>query len=270
VSDPTTHEWSPHWYLWEGGFLAIGRSRGVIPPHSHHAIQIVLGADGDMRVGGPDGEWHLAPGAIIRPDVTHTYDGNGAFGAMLLLDPESAEGQWLLRSVTEDLTLLARPRVDRIVTELSAFHDRPQEAMEFAPLVRHTVQALCVGPPPTRQVDERVLKVLDAIRTSSDFKLSLEDAAAIVFLSPSRFAHLFTEHVGLPYRRYLLWRKLMRALVQKGRGLNLTEAAHAGGFSDSAHLTRTFYQMFGIPPTVMLQGELTATESPFRTLSETR
>ena len=202
---------------------------------------------------------------IVRPDVKHSFDGNGFQGAMLFVDPECNEGQWLLRSVAEDVTLLSAPRVERIMVELRAFQERPQEAMEFAAMVRHTVQALCVGPPPTRKLDERVLTVLEAIRTS-DLKLPLEEAAAKVFLSPSRFAHLFTEHVGLPFRRYMLWRKLMRAMVQRGHGLTLTEAAHAGGFSDSAHLTRTFHQMFGIPPSVMLQGEFTATESPFRPL----
>jgi AraC-like DNA-binding protein len=29
-------------------------------------------------------------------------------------------------------------------------------------------------------------------------------------------------------------------------GASLTEAAHAAGFSDSAHLSRTFRRMFGV------------------------
>jgi AraC-like DNA-binding protein len=37
-----------------------------------------------------------------------------------------------------------------------------------------------------------------------------------------------------------------------GRGANLTNAAHAAGFSDSAHLTRTWRQMFGVSPTAMI------------------
>jgi AraC-like DNA-binding protein len=263
VSEPI-QEWSPDWYLWEGGFLALGGSRGVVPPHAHHAIQIVLASAGSVRISGPDEVWHTTPGTIVRPDVTHSFDGNGFVGALLLIDPECAEGRWLLRSVAGDVTLLPAARVERIMTELRAFQERPQEAMEFAAVVRHTVQALCVGPPPTRQLDERVVRVLEAVRGSGDLRLSLEDAAAMVYLSPSRFAHLFTDHVGLPFRRYMLWRKLMRAMVHKGHGRTLTEAAHAGGFSDSAHLTRTFYQMFGIPPSIMLQGELTATESPFQ------
>src|SRR5690606_17840550 len=144
------------------------------------------------------------------PDVTHAFDADGVEGAMLFVDPESAEGQWLLRSVAADITLLPAARIEPIAAELRAFGERPQEAMRFGPLVRHTVQALCVGPPPSRQMDPRALEVLEAIRTRADLKLSLEDAAAMVYLSPSRFAHLFAEHVGLPFRRYLLWRKLMR------------------------------------------------------------
>jgi AraC family transcriptional regulator len=260
-----TPDWALQWYLWEGGFLVLGRTRGLVPPHSHHAIQVTLGADGEMKTAGADGVWRRSPGAIVRPDVTHAFDADGVLGAMLFVDPESAEGQWLVRSVVDDLTLLPESRVGPIIAHLRAFQERPQEAMELAPLVRHTVQALCVGPPPTHKLDERVLEVLEAIRTS-DSPLSLEDAARMVHLSPSRFAHLFTEHVGLPFRRYLLWRKLMRAMVHRGHGLTLTEAAQAGGFSDSAHLTRTFHQMFGIPPSVMMTGELIATESPFRPL----
>jgi len=36
----------------------------------------------------------MAPGVIVRPDVVHSYNGNGAVGAMLFVDPESTEGVW--------------------------------------------------------------------------------------------------------------------------------------------------------------------------------
>jgi AraC-like DNA-binding protein len=138
------------------------------------------------------------------------------------------------------------------------------ESLEIGALVRHCVQALSAGAPPSRRIDERVTKVLAAIRQADELRVSIEDAAALAFLSPSRFAHLFKQQVGLPFRRYMLWRKLTRAMLVIGREGTIATAAHAADFADAAHLTRTFYQMFGIPPSVMMRGEFFEIPSPFQ------
>jgi AraC family transcriptional regulator len=260
---PGPPEWSLRWYLWEGGFLALGRSSGTVPPHSHHAIQFAIGVDADVFVAGGDGEWVRGRGIVVRPDVTHSFNGDGVLGAMLFVDPECREGQWVLTSLPQEITVVPPSRLDPCTRELRAFNEQPLEAMELGELVWHCVRALCAGPPPPRRLDPRVLDVITKLRGSEGAKPSLEEAAGSVYLSPSRFAHLFTEHVGLPFRRYLLWRKLTRAMVAVGQGMTLSAAAQQGGFSDSAHLTRTFYQMFGIPPSVMMRGEFFAVESPF-------
>jgi AraC-like DNA-binding protein len=93
--------------------------------------------------------------------------------------------------------------------------------------------------------------------------MSLEKAAALVHLSPGRFAHLFKEQLGLPFRRYVLWRKLNRAMLEIGRQSTMADAAHASDFADAAHLTRTFHQMFGLAPSVMMRGEFFEIPSPF-------
>src|SRR5690606_12077554 len=113
----------------------------------------------------------------------------------------------------------------------------------------------------------RVATVLTAVQNADDLRITLEDAAALVFLSPGRFAHLFSAHVGLPFRRYMLWRKLTRAMLAVGRGRSLTGAAHAAGFADAAHLTRTCNQMFGIPPSVMMRGEFFEIPPPLQLAS---
>jgi len=74
---------------------------------------------------------------------------------------------------------------------------------------------------------------------------------------------LFKQHAGLPFRRYMLWRKLARAMLVIGRERTTSTATHAADFADAAHLTRTFYQMFGIPPSVMMRGEFFEIPSPF-------
>jgi AraC family transcriptional regulator len=256
-------DWSPRWYLWDGGFLAIGRNTGRIPVHSHHAIQISIAIDGTLQVGDAWGGWQECAGFIVKPDAPHALAGTDVDGALLFVEPEAYEGRWLRSSLTHDITIVPEARLETCATALRTFAERPLESMDVGDVVRHCVRSLSPGAPPARKVDPRIEQVLHVIRNADDLRISLDDVAARVFLSPSRLAHLFTHHVGLPFRRYLLWRKLARALLDIGRGASLTAAAHSAGFADAAHLTRTFNQMFGIPPSVMMRGEFFDIDSPF-------
>ncbi len=253
----------PQWYLWEGGFLLIGRGQGVVPTHLHHAIQIVVALDGMLAIRGQPGDWREASGLVVRPDVEHSFDPKGTWGAMLFVDPESTEGAWLQSTLVEEITLVPEARLVSCVAALRTFAERPLEGMETGSLIRHCVQALSPGAPPMRRLDPRVTAVLNGIRGAEELRISLEDAAAMAFLSPSRFAHLFTEQMGLPFRRYLLWRKLTRAMLAIGSGVTIADAAHAADFADAAHLTRTFYQMFGMAPSALMRGRFAEIASPF-------
>jgi AraC family transcriptional regulator len=257
--------WSgaPSWYLWVGGFFAIGRSEGVVPPHWHHAIQVVIAFEGTVGIRGRRGDWRMGNGLVVQPDVEHSFNANGAAAAMFFVDPESLEGVWLRSSLREEITIVPSSRLVACTGELRRFLEQPMESLEVRALIRHCVQALSTGAPPSRQIDPRVTRVLAAICKTDDLRMSVEDAAAMVFLSPSRFAHLFKQQVGLPFRRYMLWRKLARAVLLIGRQGTISTAAHAADFADAAHLTRTFSQMFGIPPSVMMRGEFFEIASPF-------
>ena len=254
---------APRWYLWDGGFLAVGRSDGTVPHHAHHAIQIVLSISGQSQISADGEEWQSGRGIIVMPDVVHRYNGNGAPGAMLFVDPESAEGIWLRKTSGKDITIVPEARVEMAAAELRKFVETPLDAMGIRELVHHCVSVLCAGAPPARRLDARVTTVLKEIRDSEDLRISVDTAAASAFLSPSRFQHLFKQQVGLPFRRYMLWRKLTRAMLAIGRERTLAAAAQASDFSDAAHLTRTFYQMFGLPPSVMMRGEFFVIDSPF-------
>jgi len=54
--------------------------------------------------------------------------------------------------------------------------------------------------------------VLAYIQQLPQKKISLTKLAAKAFLPESRFIHLFTEQVGIPPRRYLLWTRLIDAV----------------------------------------------------------
>jgi AraC-like DNA-binding protein len=65
--------------------------------------------------------------------------------------------------------------------------------------------------------------------------------------SLSRFQHLFTQEVGVPFRRYRAWCRMRAAIAAVLHGNNLTDAAHAAGLSDQAHSSREFHRIFGAP-----------------------
>ena len=267
---PGKMQWAQmaHWYLWDGGFLLLGRANVIVPPHQHHAIQIVFAIDGEVGIKGKRGDWRMCRGAIVQQDVEHSFNANGALEAMLFVDPESSEGAWLQSGLREDITIVPDARLAQPIAALRQFIERPLESLGVQEIIKLSVQSLCAGAPPSRKLDDRVTRVLAAIRGSDELRMSIEDAAAMAFLSPSRFAHLFKQQVGLPFRRYMLWRKLTRAMLVIGRGQTISTAAHEADFADAAHLTRTFYQMFGMAPSVLMRGDFIEIASPFSALPQ--
>jgi AraC-like DNA-binding protein len=253
----------PKWYVWNGGFLVLGRSEGVVPAHQFHAIQVLVTLEGRVSVADSSGEWRSGRGIIVRHDVERTEVIQNALGAVILVDPESIEGLWLRSSLSSDITIVPESRLQKCIEGWRTFIERPFESMEIGALIRHCVQSLCPGAPPARRLDPRVTLVLQAIRSADDLRISLESAASLACLSPGRFAHLFRQQVGLPFRRYMLWRKLTRAVMAIGRGGTIAAAAQAAGFSDAAHLTRTSYAMLGVPPSAMKGSEFFEIDSPW-------
>lgn len=65
-------------------------------------------------------------------------------------------------------------------------------------------------------------------------------------LSEGRFLHLFRQEMGISWRPYLLWRRLLCATELLNNGHTATAAAELSGFSDNAHLSRTFRSTFGL------------------------
>lgn len=98
--------------------------------------------------------------------------------------------------------------------------------------------------------DPRIQRVVQTILEwpEPDGAPDIESLAAVAGLSASRLAHLFQERVGLPVRALRTWFRLKTAAIHIRRGASLTEAGVAAGFYDQAHFTRTFRQMFGLPP----------------------
>lgn len=100
--------------------------------------------------------------------------------------------------------------------------------------------------------DQRLLKLLarlDNCFTGECLKPEqwrAREVANWLAISESRFLHLVKAELGIAWRPYLLWRRLLCAVQAVKHGQNATEAAHLAGFSDSAHLSRTIKSTFGM------------------------
>jgi AraC-like DNA-binding protein len=200
VMDPMTKAgWHPLVYFWDGGWIGVGPSQGVVPPHSHHAVQISLGLSGPLRMREAEGDWLTTDGGVVLPNAPHSFDGAGSVVAMIFVDPECREGRWLRNSFSTPVTAVPAERYAAQRDALLEFRERRPSAADAARLIAAVVHGLCEGPPPPRTMDDRIGRALAFVRNRDARGLSLEQVAREVFLSPSRFAHLFSEEVGLPF-----------------------------------------------------------------------
>ncbi len=103
---------------------------------------------------------------------------------------------------------------------------------------------------PRPRSDPRVELVLQCVRDAGIHgeSVALGELAAVACLSPGRLTHLFHEQTGLSIRRYLLWTKIRRTVQMMASDMPLTDIALAGGFTDGAHMSRTFQRCFGLTP----------------------
>jgi AraC-like DNA-binding protein len=219
--------------------LAFTGSIGSTGQHAHHAVQITT-ATTAVTVVDEAGRTHHGRQVIVPADAPHRIDTGAQVGWLVFLDPDTAAGRGAHQRSSAGSWTAEPPLPD---TEPG----RPLDAL-VGTVIHHLAQAPEADRPRHRAVVE-ALTVLPELISAGTVRGT--DIAARVGVSPSRLTHLFSEQVGLPLRRYLLWLRLRTAIEQVRAGADLTDAAHAAGFADSAHLTRTCRDMFGLAPSAM-------------------
>jgi AraC-like DNA-binding protein len=239
--------------LWEGGSLWIGLAKAPTDVHAHHAIQIGLALKGKLRFKeGRAGAWREYDAAVIPSQLPHAFEATGSVAAQIFCEPESSIGRKLAQRFGRDhVTAIPDSEATQCRHELAAIYASGEPDAVLDATARGVAAKLAEIVDGARETDTRILRAVDAITSRLDRPVALAEIARDVHLSPGRFRHLFVEEMGIPFRRYLLWRRLQRALEVAVRGGSWAEAAHAASFADSAHLTRTFRRMFGIAPSAL-------------------
>lgn len=240
--------------FWEGASLWILRTApGETYPqtelHAHHAVQLSFALAGHIeledRSGRVGGE-----ALAVAPDAPHAFEGQGMV-AHLFVASDGAAGRRIRRALfpsgSAAIVQVPAARLAGFPARLRETFTNPRHTDDDLRALGKGVIAHLAGTDLRREEsDPRIDRLIRWVAERLDEPVTLDEVALFVRLSPGRTRHLFVEQTGLPFRTYLLWLRLMRAVEIFAGGDSLTEAAHRAGFSDSAHLSRTFRRMFGI------------------------
>jgi AraC-like DNA-binding protein len=243
-----------HFVPWDGGCLLIGLVGAVIPVHAHYAIQIAFGsAPGIGFRASDDDAWTEYDGALIPSRQPHAMDATRvAPYAVLLVEPETHEG----RALTEGhlgggIAPIPDAALSTAGAALFAAWQEQRSVDGVADAARRVVRTLAGDVAPSVVSDERILRAVADMQGHLDVPLTLDEVADVACLSPSRFRHRLVEQTGMGLRPYVLWRRFLRVWELLATGGSLSAAAHAAGFADAAHLSRTSRRMFGFPPSAI-------------------
>jgi len=240
--------------LWGGGSLWVGRDAGRVESHAHHAIQVALAMDSTLRLAPAGGEWREHRGAVVPPHLPHRFDGCGQRTAMLFVEPETAQGRALLeRYGSSAIVDLAAEAAAALVAPIRSAYLAAATREALVALGQQAVATLAGHAPAEADVDPRIRRAIAWLRSRLDATITLDEAAAVAHLSPSRFRHLFVAQTGVSFRAYVLWARVETAVGAAMNGRSWTAAAQDAGFADSAHLSRTCRRMFGFAPAALVK-----------------
>ena len=241
-------------YLWHSRALIFGVPVNAAP-HSHNAPQLSIGLDEQFSLScGENLEPKVMRAALIGANVEHSFGDSSGRLINLYFDPESRTARELSDRMNPSSNLeIETEAVESLLADLRNGWESSFSCRDAFALTENLLQTLFQSRKFESDYDPRIKRALEILKNAPDNLISADAVAAEINLSPSRFAHLFRNQVGLPVRRYLLWTRLRNAVRMLGEGESLTTIAHAAGFADSAHLTRTFKQMFGVAPSEIFQ-----------------
>ncbi|TVP88642.1 MAG: AraC family transcriptional regulator [Pseudomonadaceae bacterium] len=234
-----------HKRIWLGEDRAL--FLGELPAtqvHAHAAPVLLIGLSGTITLTLPGNERIHCHSALLDAGVEHALDSQGELIASLYLEPDAPETRALKAGILKDHPVLLDPLLS--ATRHKSLETRLQ-TFDLANLLPRSVQGQ------TTQLDERIARSLNIMRSSQDARLTRQSLAGAVHLSESRFNHLFRAEMGISFRRYRSWSRLRSTFYSVAQNQSLTSAALDAGLHDSAHLSRLFRDMIGLAPSQVLK-----------------
>lgn len=221
--------------------------------HQHGAPVFLAGIYGSFRLRLHGCAWQSCRTAVIPAGVLHELDVGGDPLTVFYIEPNVAGADALKPLIrnTREINGALVGTGGEIAFMRGLYEDRYNPHWSAAPL--DDLMGFAKQRAKAELIDPRIAQIVDYLFEHEDDLTAVATLAETTGLSASRFQHLFTQQIGVPFRRYRGWNRIRKAIREIIKGNNFTTAAHATGFSDSAHFSHEFRKTFGAAPTVGLQ-----------------
>ena len=207
--------------------------------HCHMAAHIMISMEDTMAVRVKDAEY-ICRGIMIPSGAPHRVDTCGKAVLAFLYDSTTNVALQI-----KEVEIISAEKCRDIVTAYGDF-EKQEEADAYGAFEEKMLNWLEFSGIDNGIKDERILQAMEYIRREASEKITCRDVAEVVFLSESRFSHLFKEQIGMTFSAYLIYQRLMKVYVQVLGGKSITEAALAAGFSGSSHFADVNRRVFGL------------------------
>lgn len=233
------------WHV-DSGWAVFAGPLGHNAPHAHSASVYLAGLYDTFRLRIANEPWRTCRAAVIRAGTPYEFDAAESPLGVLYLEPDKGRAETLATLMREGDELSGALVGEGDVAPLRFLFERRSDADELRICADDLLAFAQRGA--KRQIDARVAAVVEMLQRETSARCCAQCAADVAGLSASRFQHLFTAEVGVPFRRYRGWQRLRTAIRAAAAGASLTDAAYAAGFADQAHFSRAFRATFGAPP----------------------
>ena len=227
-------------YITKGAALYLG---SVIDTefHKHHALQFTFGLKNDFEIIIEENSL-VTKSILLNINCNHKLIGKDGVQALLLVEPDSAYGKIFRKYFGNELY-----KIFNFNSKIfESIESEIRKTLSIMNIVKIITSALNLKIDQHFSNDDRINKVINLIDTIDEKKITLKNLAHYVSLSESRLQHVFKKHTGISIKKYLQWKRLIDGINIIITGKDFTFSSHEAGFADSAHMSRTFKEMFGI------------------------
>lgn len=227
--------------------------------HRHYSASIIISRNKPFHFRTKNTDWMTLSAVIAAPNVEQQLRTEDAECIVFQIEPDLQYFQSIgLRLQNKEFAEVSDLELADIYKILPGNQGacEPGDPTACFEVLDQVIQILSRNVAPLPAEDRRVTEVKSMLRqavASNQAVPGPENLARMTDLSASRLIHLFKEKTGLTMRRYVLYIRVKQASRHISEGKSLSEAAEMAGFADPAHLSRTFRDMFGLKPSIILK-----------------